>query len=222
MNIHINKSQHEYLQKLVEKSYRIGSHLYGTSNENSDVDVLCVYDPDEFISLTITEFNCTHQFQYKDVENNIDYIYTTSPQFRLNQMSGESTINSDVLLFIGNPKLEACFTYKVIKGYLGMAKRDLKQYKEGRHKLIHAKRGLYCAEMLMNKRVPSLEVIRTFYNMEHDVQELIECEKQLRNKLTDMFNKDEIKMYYIPQILQGGYEIFQILLDSKNIKEFKY
>jgi len=224
MNIHITKSQHEYLQKFVIQTFKIGSHLYGTNNENSDLDLLCIYEPNKSDLYRINEFIITHQLQYKDVDNNIDYIYSTINQYHWNQRSGESTINSDVMLFSNYLLTDACFTYKVIKGYLGMAKRDLKQYKEGTHKLIHTKRGLYCAEMLMMRQLPSLDVIRTFYNIDHDVNELIELEKKLRSKLTDMFNKDEIKMYYIPEIYDEDNDegVFQLLLNSKNTKEFRY
>ena len=74
-------------------------------------------------------FPNVHQFQYKDIENNIDYIWISNEQFFKNQASGESTINSDIILFADfleeSSKLNMCRTYNVMKAYLGFAIRDL-------------------------------------------------------------------------------------------------
>lgn len=227
MNIHINKKQHDYLSQLVVRTETIGSKLYGTNSDKSDTDLLCIYEM-ELNSLTnyLTRFPSIHQFQYKDIDANIDYIYCTEQQFFHNQASGDSTINSDILLFNGQDDtlLDMCATYKVIKGYLGFAKRDLKQYKEGKHKIIHARRGLYCAEKLLNYEQPSVSDIQHFYTIEYDVTELIQYEKDLRSQLTYKLNKNEIQYHYIPQIIDKDTDeyLFQILLNSNNIKEFKY
>ena len=112
----------------------------------------------------------------------------------------------------------------MIKGYLGFAKRDLKQYREGNHKLIHAKRGLYCAEKLLYGERPLLEDIQAFYHMEHNVTQLIQFEHNLRFELTNKLNRNEIEFYQIPQLIDKDSDayVFQLLLNSNNIKEFKY
>jgi predicted nucleotidyltransferase len=229
MNIHITKNQHEYLQTLVKETHTIGSKLYGTDNENSDTDLLCIYKiEDEFIENHLSRLPSFHQFQFKDVENNNDYIYTTKNQFFMNQSSGDSTINSDLLMFRNDFELDLalnfCYTYKVIKGYLGFAKRDLKQYKEGKHKLIHAMRGLYCAESLMNKNIPSLEHIRSIYHIELNVHELLDLETYLRQGLAKMLQDGEINQYHVPQVFgkNDPEYVFQLLLNSNNTTEFKY
>jgi predicted nucleotidyltransferase len=230
MNIHINESQHKYLQKFVTQTEKIGSKLYDVANGNSDTDLLCIYQIDDnLVTNNLSRFTSPHQFQYKDVKNNIDYIYTSLYQFFQNQASGESTINSDIFLFSNvnfdkHDMLKCCTTYKVIKGYLGFAKRDLKQFREGNHKLIHTKRGLYCAEKLMNFEAPLLRDIQSFYQMEHDVTELLYTESVLRQRLTLMLNNNELQFYYVPKIFNESEDnyVFQMLLDSNNTKEFKY
>lgn len=76
--------------------------------------------------------------QYNDNENNIDYIYTSLGQFVRNIISGDSTINYEVLqhpefrkefknLYFVVNKLDKINT---VKSYLGMAKRDIKSLKK--------------------------------------------------------------------------------------------
>ena len=228
MNIHISEKQHKYLQQFVVRTEIIGSKLYGTNSDKSDTDLLCIYEiPFKFISEHLSRFPSIHQFQYKDIDNNTDYIYCTPLQFFYNQASGDSTINSDICLFSNMSwcgSIAICVTYKVIKGYLGFAKRDLKQYKEGNHKLIHAKRGLYCAEKLMYNERPLIEDIQEFYHMEHNVTELIQYEHNLRFILTQMLNRNEIEFYQISELFDKDEDeyVFQLLLNSNNTKEFKY
>ena len=228
MNIHITENQHKYLQQFVTRTETIGSKLYGADCDKSDTDLLCMYKiKDKSILRHLSRLPSIHQFQYKDIENNIDYIYCTPQQFFYNQASGDSTINSDICLFSEMSwcgSIEMCRTYKVIKGYLGFAKRDLKQYKEGNHKLIHAKRGLYCVEKLMNNEPPLIEDIQEFYQMEHNVTDLIQLEHNLRFDLTHMLNRNELEFYQISELFDKDDDeyVFQLLLNSNNTKEFKY
>ncbi|MBK7139922.1 MAG: nucleotidyltransferase domain-containing protein [Bacteroidetes bacterium] len=112
MNIIINKEEHLFLQTQLIQSIQIGSHLYGTNNENSDTDFLCIYKTSDVeLHSGLPNF---HQFQYKDLENNIDWNYCSELQFWKNLQSGDATINADIVLFteLYNKKLEICRTYK--------------------------------------------------------------------------------------------------------------
>jgi len=66
MNIIINKQEKEQLDSIVLRNFEIGSHLYGTNNENSDLDILSIYSTPE-IELYSSLPNY-HQFQHKDIE----------------------------------------------------------------------------------------------------------------------------------------------------------
>lgn len=133
MNIKITKSEHNRLLKHQVHEYIIGSHLYKTNDNNSDKDLVCIYD--DFLlknaALHLNAFPNIHSFQYDDMDNNVQYIWMSSAQFWQNQRSGEVTINSDIVMFYPAFKnaLALCQTYKVIRAYLGYAKRDLKQIK---------------------------------------------------------------------------------------------
>lgn len=181
MNIIINKEEHAFLQQQIVKQFTIGSHLYGTNNNDSDMDYLCLYKTSEVeLYSGLPNF---HQFQYKDKTNGIDWNYCSELQFLKNLHSGDATINADIILFndYKDNKLEICCTYKIIKAYLGFAKRDIRQIKkDARKKYIHAARGLYCAEMLLKKELPSMGVIQEIYKQEHDPKSLVEKEQVLR------------------------------------------
>lgn len=132
MNLHINKEQFDVLinSKLVGK-FLIGSHLYGINNEKSDKDYLIIYHP--FKNQLYSAFNNHHQFQYKDLENNIDYNFVDTLTFIRNLVKGDSTINYELLYskefqnsslgFLSDLK-EHFRTYTIVKSYLGFADRD--------------------------------------------------------------------------------------------------
>jgi predicted nucleotidyltransferase len=220
MNIIINKEEHLFLQSQVLQSIKIGSHLYGTNNENSDIDFLCIYKTSEVeLHSGLPNF---HQFQYKDIENNIDWNYCSELQFWKNLQSGDATINADIVLFtdLYTNKLEICRTYKVIKAYLGFAKRDLKDIKKDtKRKLIHAARGLYCAESLINNKLPTKLDIQNIYTQLLDKDDLITKEKNLRIKTNDLYDSNQLDNYYIEKC---DNTLWQKLLESNNTKEFRY
>lgn len=220
MNIIINKEEHLFLQTQLVQSIKIGSHLYGTSNEHSDTDYLCIYKTSAIeLHSGLPNF---HQFQYKDVENNTDWNYCSELQFWKNLQSGDATINADIVLFtdLYENKLEICRTYKTIKAYLGFAKRDLKQVNKDRNrKLIHAARGLYCAESLMNNELPTRLEIQKFYKTTLNVDTLIVKEHALREKANELYDSNQLNNYYIEKC---NHALWQKLLDSNNIKEFRY
>lgn len=229
MNIKISKGEHEYLQEHLTESFLIGSRLYGTAREDSDTDFLCIYDSEHLWS--ISPEICTflpnyHQFQYDDVDNKTQYVYTSKEQFFKNLFSGDSTINADVVMFYETlyNRLFLCRTYKVIKAFIGFANRDLKNVSKG-NKLFHAHRSLYCASMLLKNELPTLSDIQFISKNPYSVEFLKEWHKNLRELCNEMFEKDELKMYNIPAMpksLTPQNKLLNSLVYANNTKEFKY
>jgi len=144
----------------------VGSHMYGLDNEKSDVDYLYIYLNNQSNNNSIMWEH--HQLQYK--KNDIDYNFTTLQSFIRNALTGDATINFEVIYSgdLKNTYLEWLIEYKdyfinynIIKSYLGMAKRDLKNYlkitnnlknhtTETNKKLSHFVRGVYFAHTLFN------------------------------------------------------------------------
>jgi len=137
----------------------IGSKMYGLEHKNSDTDILCIYHTSDIELFSIQTSH--HQIQYKDVENNIDYLFINIHSFLRNILSGDSTINFEVinskklinteLEFLYNNRL-AFYNYKIIRSYLGLARRDLKRIDintttnfQKNKKIAHAYRGLHTA-----------------------------------------------------------------------------
>jgi len=155
------------LSKSIIHLQRIGSDIYGLSNEDSDEDYLNIYiDTDENYRSFLWEHNQI-QFKFK----NADVNYVELGLFVRNILSGDSTVSFEILFsndLLKNEKLSWITdfkmdfaSYKIIKSYLGLAKRDLKEAKSisnnfekinkrTRNKLSHAIRGLIFAEMLIN------------------------------------------------------------------------
>jgi len=220
MNIRITKSEHLFLQTQLTHTIKIGSHLYGTNNENSDVDFLCIYKTSDIeLYSGLPNF---HQFQYKDKESNIDWNYCSELQFWKNLNSGDSTINADIILFTNlfPNKLDLCRTYKIIKAYLGFSKRDLKDVKkENNRKIIHAARSLYCAESLINNSLPDISFIQNIYIKPLSLDELKQKENDLRQEANRLYEGNFLANYYIADCKN---ELWQKLLNSNNTKEFRY
>ena len=158
MNIHFtSKELKEELDKSTIFEIEVGSGMYGLKTSESDTDILKIYLEGTLNLTSIT--NNHHQLQYNDTENNIDYIYTSVGQFIKNIISGDSTINYEVLqhtefkkefkdLYFFVNKLDKINT---IKSYLGMTKRDIKSLKKdhSNKKAYHIQRGLLFANCIM-------------------------------------------------------------------------
>jgi len=167
MNIHITDI--ELFEKLALStifSIEIGSKMYGLDNDFSDRDIICVYATSDN---ELNSFHMTHhQIQYK--ENNTDYIFVNIHNFIRNCLTGDSTINMEVIC---NEKLKGTcleflynmrysfYNYKILKSYLGLCKRDLTrididgktEYTKNK-KIAHAYRGLLTAEKIfLNKDI---------------------------------------------------------------------
>jgi len=133
MNIHIeDRELFKELKKISILNIEIGSRMYGTNNEKSDTDILYIYIPsyDELNSISASH----HQYQFK--ENGVDHIFTDIYTFIKNSLNGDSTINFEVInskKLIGSD-LEWLYNtrhlfrnYKILRAYLGRARKDLKQ-----------------------------------------------------------------------------------------------
>ena len=128
-----------------------------------------------------------------------------------------------ILAIVRKLKLAYCKTYKVIKAYIGFAKRDLKQINKDKSKLFHANRGLYCAQELLEGRLPLLSEIQKLALKDGYFQEnlgdLIYTENLLRTKLNKLYDDNKIVTYYIEKC---GNMLFDKMFEANNIKEFKY
>ena len=160
MNIHFtDKKLKEELDQSTIFEIEVGSGMYRLKTSESDTDILKIY-LDGSLNLTSITPN-HHQLQFNDTENNIDYIYTSLGQFVKNIISGDSTINYEVLQ---HPDFREQFKdlyffvntidkINTIKSYLGMAKRDIKSLKKepSNKKAYHIERGIWFAESILNK-----------------------------------------------------------------------
>lgn len=162
MNIHFkDKELFENLKNATLAKVRVGSHLYGTNNENSDEDFLYIYatSKNELKSFVWTN----HQLQYK--EEGIDHNFVSIHTFIRNCINGDSTINFEVihseellktpLMFLHS--LRSVFnTYTIARSYNGFGRRDCKHWHkaktdyEKRKRFGHIVRGYVYADRLMN------------------------------------------------------------------------
>jgi len=155
----------DLLHNLLNSSFikiPIGSTMYGLEHENSDTDLLYVYNTsdDELNSIIRSH----HQIQFKF--NNTDHIFVNIHTFIANALSGDSTINFEVInseVLVGT-ELEFLYkfrkyfyNYKIIRSYLGLARRDLKRINidgktnfDKNKKIAHAFRGLATAMSIYN------------------------------------------------------------------------
>lgn len=177
MNIHFtDKDLFEKLKLATLVKVRVGSHLYGTNNENSDEDFLYIYATSEN---ELNSFIWTnHQLQYK--EEGIDHNFVSAHTFIRNILNGDSTINFEVvhsdelknscLEFLHILK-ESFNTYTIIRSYNGFARRDCKHFTkatndyEKRKRLGHIIRGYVYADMLMNKTFDFKKANETFVDL---------------------------------------------------------
>lgn len=213
MNIHIkDKSLFEQLKENSIFNIEIGSGMYGTSDENSDKDLLFIYKP---FLLERNSFSITHhQFQYK--EDNTDYLFINIYTFIRNALNGDSTINFEI---INSPLLKNTifsylyenrydfYNYKIVRSYLGLARRDSQfvfktnDDREQNKTISHIIRGFYFADRITKG----------------DMNPIIEGELlQIINKVKTLtLNKDK------KQILQEYMGYVSELREELNLNKFK-
>lgn len=224
MNVKITKEQHEYLCSLPFKEYLFGSQLHGIATEDSDSDYIRIVDNSFYDNFNTKAkyLPNIHSWQFDDTDNNIQYVWLTERQFYHNLFSGDGNMLADVVLLSGDfpDALFLSFTYKVIKGYLGVAKRDLKMHGGEAKKRFHALRSMYMAECLLQGELPTIEGIRNLKNIDLPTKdELLEREAKNRLVLTDMLNNNLISLY--PDFKEEE-PLAQIMADCNNVKQFKY
>lgn len=212
MNIHFDDNElFEQLKFNTIFTIDVGSSMYGLTTENSDVDKLHIYLESKENSNSI--FRTHHQLQYKN--NNVDYLFTSLTQFINNILSGDSTINYEVLKSIKFkktfPELYAALNFQhleVAKSYLGMCKRDLKsigRYEENNEKLhkklYHVVRGVAFAESIiynkklfgnysvMNKCRKTLFDIKTMKITEKEFYEIKQLYTHLMNEYRELVDE---------------------------------
>lgn len=205
MNIHFtdkNLFENLILNSVVE--VQVGSHLYNLNNTNSDIDNLYIYIEDNANRNSFMWEH--HQLQYKGIgENNIsiDYNFTSLQGFIRNTLSGDATINYEVLFSdeLRDSKLIWLWemrhdfrNYNVIKSYLGLAKRDLKYWRKDSYggtkntaetdkKLAHFVRGVIFAKNILEKNFSlDLSLTTTFKDCGYNDFELVD---RLKNGALD-------------------------------------
>ena len=208
MNIHFtSKELKEELDHSTIFEIEVGSGMYGLKTSTSDTDILKIYLEGSLNLTSITSNH--HQLQYNDTENNIDYIYTSVGQFIKNIISGDSTINYEVLqssefrkefkdLYFFVNKLDKINT---IKSYLGMAKRDIKMLKKepSNKKAYHIKRGILFAESMLNdvNIFETLNTHRENLSLIRDTGSLLDFEHIIK--------RDETRINYLRESIKDKY-----------------
>lgn len=128
MNIKITKEISEVLLQNTLDTLEFGN----TSGE--DKDLLHIVIPNPSMDQGIVDIN--HSLFYKDIENHVDHIYITPRGFINGIITGSNTLFFEVLcegLLSGTclefleEYIEDFMTYKLMKAFTGIAKRDYKQ-----------------------------------------------------------------------------------------------
>ncbi len=229
MNIKISKEQHNKLCKLPYKEYLFGSQLHGIANKDSDFDYVRVISDDFYLSFTsLARFLPNiHSFQHT-VSKELQYLWMTETQFYRGLFSGDGNLLADIVLLNDAHEeyengLDLCRCYRVIKGYLGVAKRDLRLHGNWNKKIFHALRSLYMAEKLMDDDRPTVKGIKLLKNYFDDnpssKNTLVEREKLLREKLNNMLNKNEINLF---PVFEEQNDLINLMARNNNTKEFIY
>ena len=223
MNVKINQEDHDRLSKCRFKQFLFGSRLFGTHNGDSDYDYIRIYNfRDAFPGEVTSHLPNIHSFQFDDTKNNSQYVWMTQKQFWGNLYSGDGTMQSDVVMFSGTYEedeiLNMCRTYKIIKAYCGVAKRDVQLHGKDRKKRFHAERSLYIADCLIKNVVPNIETIQT---LKGDTTEtyLLVLAKELRAEASRMYERKELHNYNINNTKD---DLLNKMFEANNIREFKY
>lgn len=223
MNFKITKESNEELSKIFTAEYPFGSRLHGTATDDSDYDYIRII-PESFYDRFTTKAKYLpniHSFQYEDVENNSQYVYLTETQFYRNLFSGDGNMIADIVLLSNkfDDAMILCRTYRIIKGYLGVAKRDLKLHGHVEKKRFQSARCIYMAKCLMNNILPSVEDIVNLRNsVIPSIENLNSVEQELRNELNDMYNKSLINGF--PEFKEEDV-LIQIMTDANNMREYR-
>ncbi len=216
MNIIFNDQElFENLKNNALFSIEFGSKLYGINNEFSDTDLLYII-ADQDNSLVWDN----HQLQFK--EKDIDHIFVSLKTFIRNLLTGDSTVNYEIItteefkkseLFSIFENTSFFNNYNLNKSYLGLAKRDIenaieeltKNNKINYKKISHAYRGLVTAKLNLQhtysndfkQDLQSLDIIKKIKNQQIsiDVEFLKKIHIEIeaeRQKLNQLFQNKKI------------------------------
>lgn len=156
MNLHISEDQFKSLKESTILSIRMGSRLYGAETATSDTDILHIFAKGKDMEHSFVWTH--HNFQYK--EEGVDHVFTSLQNFISNLLKGDSTINYECLFskeMASSTELKWLYDfreefkgYALLRSYLGLARRDLKQYSQNydTKKLFHALRGIWTYELI--------------------------------------------------------------------------
>lgn len=222
MNIHFkDKKLLKQLESNTISTFIVGSKLYGSDNENSDIDTLSIY-LDNIPSFMWEH----HQLQFKEEDKDLNF--TTLQTFIRNILTGDATINLEVLFsrqiegsvlsFLYNFRKEF-INYNIIKSYLGMAKRDMVLYKKNKSpkKLGHIFRGICFAKQLMmgdldvemntytyDVNIKDIDILKSILDGKNDdlLADLIDDMNKLRIELNETLTRKRIHRYMNPDILK--------------------
>ena len=233
MNIHFtNEKLFDTLNDNTIIKIRVGSHMYGLDNKNSDIDYLSIYleNYDNRNSFMWEH----HQLQYK--KNNIDFNFTTLQTFIRNALTGDSTINFEVIHSedLKNSKLSWLYArrndfrnYNIIKSYLGIAKRDHKFWikdtnnfknhtSETNKKLAHFVRGVIFAKNLFDNNFSlDLSKTTTFKICGYNDLELLD---RIKNGILDYSFSELVKFFWI--LMEDTRSALNIMLHNREIYSF--
>lgn len=234
MNIHFTdeKLLHNLTINTVSQ-FTVGSEMYGLDNENSDIDWLSIYLEDESNKDSFMWEH--HQLQHK--HSGIDSNFTTLQGFIRNALTGDATINFEVLHSNDLKEDENLSwlwemrhdfrNYNIIKSYLGMAKRDLKYWRkdsfggkkntsETDKKLTHSIRGVIFAKNLLDKNFSlDLSLTTTFAECGYNDFELLH---RLKNGALDY--SYEMLVTYFENLMNESRNKLNELHNSKDIVMF--
>lgn len=215
MNIHFNDQV--LLNKLKNASLlnlKVGSHLFGLDNENSDEDIFHVHAKAKNQNESFLVETSLLQFK----EKNRDLIFSSLHLFIRTLVNGGNTINFEVLhsqelknsslSFLYDHKQEF-YNYKNIRAYLGLAKRDLSSLSKDfidTKRLSHGYRSILSAEAIVQGNYDNnfsnydkeFQIIKELKNGNFDGDKkalVLSLEKRtatLREELNNMLNQKKV------------------------------
>lgn len=214
MNIHLkDEKEFERLKDSTLVKVEIGSSLFGLKNQNSDSDVMhLTTKSDNLKSSFLWEH---HQLQYKSA--NVDYLFCDVYTFIRNLLSGDSTINFEVihtediknscLSFLYEMRKDF-YSYNIVKSYLGFAKRDFKYImddgKVNGKKASHIYRSIQSAKDILSGGYSNS------FNSEHLIVMKSLKENSYEKNVEDLLNHLKLEMEMLRSELNR-------LLESKQI-----
>lgn len=220
MNIPINKEQADRLFPHTKRELLYGSRLFGTHTEESDYDLVMLYEYDDVFDENYYLPNI-HSFQYNNAEENADIIFMTYEQFWKSFYDADGTLYADIILFSewfsNDEALRMCRAYKIIKGYCGTAKRDLTS-SDCTDKIIkRSAKNLYIAHCLLHNQMPQLKQIQNIFKQNFDINYLLKDISELREQANELFNQNKLPNYSIPTTED---DLLNIMLHGNNLKEY--